>query len=98
LIEGDAVLAETFQPNDTRPTCSETLGSFAANLRYEALPAAAIRRLQDHVGHAQPRIEAVELRLTGIGVQEARIAVQPPNRGALNARIELNLHRFNQQG
>src|SRR5215831_20605417 len=39
-------MAETFQPNDTRPTCSETLGSFAANLRYEALPAAAIRRLQ----------------------------------------------------
>ena len=60
-------MAEIFQPNDTRPTCSETLGSFAANPRYEALPAAAIRRLQDHVGHAQPHIEVVEHRLTGIG-------------------------------
>jgi len=48
---------------------------FTANLRYEALPAAAIRRLQDHVGHAQPRIEAVELRLTGIGMQEAKLSL-----------------------
>ena len=73
-------MAETFQPNDTRPTCSETLGSFAANLRYEALPAAAIRRLQDHVGHAQPRIEAVELRLTGIG--SARSQTVPRSRSS----------------
>ena len=65
-------MAQTFTPNDTRPTCSETLGSFAANLRYEALPAAAIRRLQDHLGHAQPRIEAVELRLTGIDALQAK--------------------------
>ena len=38
-------MAQTFKPNDTRPTCSETLGSFAANLRYEELPAAAIERV-----------------------------------------------------
>src|SRR5215471_8828799 len=39
-------MAQTFQPNNPRPTCSETLGSFAAHLRYEALPAAAIERVK----------------------------------------------------
>jgi 2-methylcitrate dehydratase PrpD len=39
-------MTQTFTPNDTRPTGSETLGSFAANLRYEALPAAAIERVK----------------------------------------------------
>src|SRR5262249_56002892 len=39
-------MTQTFKPNDPRPTCSETLGSFAANLRYEALPAAAIERVK----------------------------------------------------
>ena len=38
-------MAQTFKPNDTRPTCNETLGSFAANLRYEGPPAAAIERV-----------------------------------------------------
>ena len=35
-------MAQTFKPNDTRPTCSETLGGFSANLRYEELPAGAV--------------------------------------------------------
>ena len=60
-------MAETFRPNDARRTCSETLGS--------SLQTCATRRclrVQDHVGHAQSRIEAVELRLTGIDAQEAK--------------------------
>jgi len=43
-------MAQTVKPDDTRPTCSETLGSFAANLRYEALPAAAIERVSQRQG------------------------------------------------
>ena len=39
-------MAQPFTPHETRPTCSETLGSFAAHLRYEALPAAAIARVK----------------------------------------------------
>jgi hypothetical protein len=39
-------MAQTFKPDDTRPTCSETLGYFCANLRYEALPVAVIERVK----------------------------------------------------
>src|SRR5262245_39051618 len=39
-------MARAFKPDDTRPTCSETLGGFSANLRYEELPAAAIERVK----------------------------------------------------
>src|SRR5215813_2275517 len=49
-------MAQAFQPDDTRPTCSEMLGSFAANLHYEVLPAAAIERVKhffiDYLGIA----------------------------------------------
>ena len=34
----EAVTAQTFKPNDTRPTWSETLGSFAANLLLAGTP------------------------------------------------------------
>src|SRR5262245_5318506 len=39
-------MARAFKPDDTRPTCSETLGGFSANLRYEELPPAAIERVK----------------------------------------------------
>jgi 2-methylcitrate dehydratase PrpD len=39
-------MTRAFEPDDTRPTCGETLGSFAANLRYDALPAAVIERVK----------------------------------------------------
>src|SRR5262245_35960862 len=42
-------MTQTFKPNDPRPTCSETLGSFSANLRYEALSAAAVERVKHFV-------------------------------------------------
>jgi 2-methylcitrate dehydratase PrpD len=42
----EAIVAETSQPNEPRASCSETLGSFCANLRYAALPAAAIERVK----------------------------------------------------
>jgi len=43
-------MAQTFKPNDTRPTCNERLGSFAANLRYGELPAAAIEGVSQFKG------------------------------------------------
>src|SRR5215510_8888266 len=49
-------MTQTFTPNTPRPTCSETLGSFAANLRYDALPVAVIERVKhffiDHLAIA----------------------------------------------
>ena len=39
-------MARTFKPDDTRPTCGGAPECFAANLRYEALPAAAIERVK----------------------------------------------------
>ena len=42
----EAIVAETSQPHEPRASCSETLGSFCANLRYAALPAAAIERVK----------------------------------------------------
>src|SRR5262245_59945486 len=39
-------MAQTYKPTDARPTCSETLGGFCANLRYEGLPAAAVERVK----------------------------------------------------
>jgi 2-methylcitrate dehydratase PrpD len=42
----EAIVAETSQPHEPRASCSDTLGSFCANLRYAALPAMAIERVK----------------------------------------------------